>query len=466
MGPARERFAFIGRRGFLLRLDESAGSACHSGMAMTAPLEVIESRSTTRDRLDRYLAVTEPGGAVDALVAAIDGLVARQLDAILHHPSFQRLEAAWRGLWFVVSRTDFRENIVVLFVSCSKGDLGADFARHPELMSGGLYRLVYEEVFLAAGGQPYGAVIAGYDFGPGDEDVALLRRCAFVAACAHAPFLAAAAPRFFGVDRFGDLDPTGDLRARFEAPELAAFAAFRETDDARWIGLTLPRFLLREAHVAPFRETVTGDDDRLWGGAALAFATRLADSFARYRWCPNIVGPQGGGQVDDCTPEARIDLLGDEALSARGFVPLAASAAAAACFLSAFSVQRPRSFEDTEEGRAMQLNHWIGAQLPYLFVTSRITQLMKLAFRDLELGRLPPREAEREINDWIGQHVADRMVLPPGVRRRQVLRKARILVSEVTPEWSKFDLLMRPLFKHQGAFFTLSVVGKLDQIAP
>src|SRR3954451_9227625 len=175
---------------------------------------------------------------VDALIAEIDAKLSRQIDEILHNPLFQKLESAWRGLKFVVDRTDFRENVKIELLNCSKEDLLADFEDSPEVPKSGLYKIVYSAEFGQFGGKPVGAIVSNYDFGPGPQDIALLQKCAAVATMAHAPFLAAAGPQFFGLKDYLNLPNLKDLKALFEGPQYTKWQAFRESEDARYVGLT------------------------------------------------------------------------------------------------------------------------------------------------------------------------------------------------------------------------------------
>jgi type VI secretion system protein ImpC len=245
---------------------------------------------------------------VDALIAEIDVKLSRQIDEIIHHPTFQKLESAWRSLKFVIDRTDFRENIKIEVLNCSKEDLLADFEDAPEVPKSGLYKIVYSAEYGTFGGRPFGAMIANYEFGPGPQDIALLQKCASVATMSHAPFMAAAGPGFFGLKDYLNLPNLKDLKSLFEGPQYTKWQSFRESEDARYVGLTLPRFLLRlpfGANTVPvkafnYEEDVIGKHDAYcWGNATFALATRLADSFAKYRWCPNIIGPQAGGAVEN-----------------------------------------------------------------------------------------------------------------------------------------------------------------------
>ncbi|HTN91319.1 MAG TPA: type VI secretion system contractile sheath large subunit [Sorangium sp.] len=427
---------------------------------------------------------------VDALIAEIDVKLSRQIDEILHHPSFQKLESAWRGLKFVIDRCDFRENIKVEMLNCSKEDLLADFEDAPEVPKSGLYKLVYSAEFGQFGGKPVGAIIANYDFGPGPQDIALLQKCAAVATMSHAPFIAAAGPQFFGLKDFGGLPNLKDLKSLFEGPQYTKWNAFRETEDARYVGLVMPRFLLRlpfGANTVPvkafnYEEDVVGRHDAYcWGNATYAFATRLADSFAKYRWCPNIIGPQAGGTVENL-PLHQYEAMGEIQtkvpteillterrefeLSEEGFIGLTfRKDSDNACFFSANSTQKPKFYGQSEEGRAAEMNYRLGTQLPYMFIMCRIAHYLKVLQRE-QIGTWKERaDLEKELNDWIGQYVADQDVVSAATRGRRPLRKAKIIVTEVPGNagWYKVDMQVRPHFKYMGAFFTLSLVGKLDK---
>ena len=440
------------------------------------------SHNRNAERVDKAL--------VDAMIAEIDAKLSRQVDEILHNAQFQKIESAWRGLKFCIDRCDFRENVKIEVLNCSKEDLLADFEDAPEVVKSGLYKIVYSAEFGQFGGKPYAAMVSNYDFGPGPHDIALLQKCAAVAAMSHAPFLAAAGPQFFGLKDYLNLPNLKDLKALFEGPQYTKYNSFRETEDSRYVGLLLPRFLLRlpyGANTVPvkafnYEEEAIGNHDRyLWGNATYAFATRLADSFAKYRWAPNIIGPMAGGTVESlplhqyeamgeiqtkCPTEIFITDRREFELSEEGFIALTfRKDSDNACFFSANSVQKPKYFGQSEEGRAAELNYRLGTQLPYMLIICRLAHYLKVLQRE-QIGSWKERaDLERELNDWIGQYVADQEVVSPGVRSRRPLRKARIIVSDVEGNagWYKVDMQVRPHFKYMGSFFTLSLVGKLDK---
>jgi len=427
---------------------------------------------------------------VDRMIAEIDSKLSRQVDAILHHPDFQQLESAWRGLKLLVARTDFRENIRIELINASRDDLLDDFEDSPELVQSGLYKHVYTAEYGQFGGQPVGAMIANYQFGPGTRDIRLLQQVAGVAAMAHAPFIAAAGPAFFGLESFHGLPDLKDMQDHFEGPLFSKWQGFRESEDARYVGLTLPRFLLRTPYDPEdnpvrsfaYRETVSDShEDYLWGNAAFAFASRLTDSFARYRWCPNIIGPQSGGAVDDLPlhhfssmgeietkipTEVLVSDRREYELAEAGFIALTMRKGSDnAAFFSANSAQKPRYFGNSAEGKAAELNFRLGTQLPYLFIINRLAHYLKVLQRE-QIGAWKERtDLELELNRWIRQYVADQDNPSAEVRGRRPLRAASIGVEDVAgqPGWYRVSLSVRPHFKYMGADFTLSLVGKLDR---
>jgi type VI secretion system protein ImpC len=437
---------------------------------------------------------------VDQVIVSLDQLIASQLDAVLHHPKFQSLEAIWRSVRYLIANVNFRENCEVHLLNCEKQDLIDDFEDAPEIAKSGLYRVVYATEYGTFGGEPYGLVVCDYEFNPGPVDMTLLANCAAVASMAHVPFIGNASAKFFGEESFDGLATYEDVRAIFQTPQYTRWHSFRDTEDARYVALCLPRFLLRAPyerhHVLSFtyEERTPSKDDYLWGHAAFAFATRVAESFARYRWGPNIVGPTAGGAVDglpmlsfrsmrriydiDPDPKKRRDIEDrmptelqlterhEFELSEEGFMGLVyLKGSDQACFFSANSCQRPKTFANTEEGRAQSLGARLGAQLPYIFIVCRIAHYLKVLQRE-EIGRhLERSDLERELNEWLRQYVSDMDNPAPAIRGKRPLRQAQVKVEEVPGQagWYRCHLLLRPHLKYMGASFTLSLVGKLER---
>lgn len=427
---------------------------------------------------------------VDDMIAELDKKICAQVDTILHNDSFQKLESSWRSLKFLIDRTNFRENIKIDFVNASKDDLLEDFNDSPEIVKSGLYKSVYTSEYGQFGGQPYGAMIGNYEFGPGPQDIKLLQSIASVANMSHAPFMAAAGPQFFGVDSYSQLPDLKDLSSILEGPQFVKWNAFRESEDARNVGLTLPHFLLRLPYgpdTIPvkhfnYTEDVTGgNQDFLWGNAAFALATRLTESFADYRWCANIIGPEGGGAVKDLPvysfksmgeiqnkipTEILVSERREYELAEQGFIALTMRKNSDnAAFFSANSCQKPKFFGQSKEGKEAELNYKLGTQLPYMFVVARLAHYIKVIQRE-HIGTWKERgDLENELNVWLRQYVADMDNPGDGVRSRRPLRQAEIHVEDVEgePGWYRVNMKVRPHFKYMGASFTLSLVGKLDK---
>lgn len=429
-------------------------------------------------------------GLVDEMIADIDQKLSQQMTTILHNKDFQKVESAWRSLKYLIDHTDFRENTKVELLNVSKQDLIDDFEDSPEIVKSGLYKIAYTEEYGQFGGQPYGMMVGNYDFGPGNQDIALLQNIASVSTMAHAPFVAAAGPTFFGLDDFDGLPNLKDLKSIFEGPQYAKWRSLRKSEDSRNIALALPRFLLRlpygpdniPAKTFNYTEDVSGGNGSFcWGNAAFAFTSKVTDSFAKYRWCANIIGPQGGGAVEDL-PMYQYEAMGEIQnkiptqieisdrkefeLAEEGFMALTMRKGSDnAAFFSANSIQEPKKFPNTEEGKQAELNYRLGTQLPYTFVVNRLAHYLKVIQRE-NIGTWKDRgELESELNKWIGQYVSDQENPGKGVRSRRPLRKAQITVSDVAgePGWYKVSMAVQPHFKYMGASFTLSLVGKLDK---
>ena len=458
-----------------------------------------EAYSITRRGVEALISqLLEPGREVvkvskavlDDMIAAIDKKISLQLDALLHHEDFQKLESAWRSLKFLVDRTDFRENIKVEMLNVNKEQLLEDFEDAPEVPKSGLYKTVYSGEYGQFGGQPYGALVGNYEFGPGPQDIKLLQYMAGVAAMSHTPFVASASANFFGILDFGTLPNLKDIKSILEGPQYTKWRSFRESEDSRYVALALPRFLLRLPYgpnklpVKSFnyQEDVSASHSHYtWGNAAFAFASRITDSFAKYRWCANIIGPQGGGAVEDL-PLDQFESMGavqtkiptevliserrEFELAEEGFIGLTMRKGSDnAAFFSANSVQKPKSFGISKAGKEAELNYKLGLQLPYIFIISRLAHYLKVIQRE-NIGTWKERtDLERELNTWIGQYISDMESPSPAVRSRRPLREAQVIVEDVEgePGWYKVSLKVRPHFKYMGAFFTLSLVGKLDK---
>ncbi|MGL4667752.1 MAG: type VI secretion system contractile sheath large subunit [Saezia sp.] len=427
---------------------------------------------------------------VDSMIAKIDEKISKQMDVILHMPELQNLESAWRSLKQLVDRTDFRENTKIEIMHVTKEEMLDDFESAGDLTKSGMYQHVYTSGYGQFGGEPTGVVVTNYYFGPSSPDIKLLRYMSQIGAMAHAPFLAAASPEMLGVDSFTELPNLKEIKDIFEGPRFAKWRGLRETEDSRYLGLTMPRFLLRQPYDPlenPIRtfsyvESINGDHrNYLWGNTSFLLASKITDSFAKYRWCPNIIGPQSGGAVDDLPVhlyeslgqiQAKIPtevLVSDRReyeLSEEGFIPLTMRKDSDnAAFFSANSLQKPKIFQKTPEGQAAETNYRLGTQLPYMFIINRLAHYLKVLQRE-QIGSWKERQdLERELNTWLKQYIADQENPSSEVRSRRPLRAAKVVVSDVdgNPGWYQVELSVRPHFKYMGASFSLSLVGRLDK---
>lgn len=445
--------------------------------------------------LGELLKTAQPGekvhkNLIEAMIVELDKKLSVQLDQILHDSSFQTMESSWRGLKLLVDRTDFRQNIKIEILNIAKDTLLEDFEDAPEVVKSGLYRHVYTDEFGQFGGQPFAAVIGNYQFGPGAQDVKLLQFVSSVSAMSHAPFLSSAGPEMFGIKSYQELPGLKDLESIFDGPKYIKWNAFRESEDSRYVGLTAPRFLLRlpygetSAPVKAFNynENVSGSHEHyLWGNTAFALASKLTDSFAKYRWCPNIIGPQSGGAVENlpvyqyeamgqiatkCPTEVMVAARREVEMADLGFIALTMRKDSDnAAFFSANSVQKPKFFGNTKEGKDAELNYKLGTQLPYMFIINRLAHYIKvLQYENIGSWKTAP-ELQTELTTWIKQYVADMENPSAEVRSRRPLRQAAIEVLEVEgePGWYRVNLSVRPHMKYMGADFTLSLKGRLDK---
>ncbi|MBK8261219.1 MAG: type VI secretion system contractile sheath large subunit [Nannocystis sp.] len=448
--------------------------------------------------LRRALALLLRGGAraapeahdhalLDLLIADCDRRLGAQLDAILHHPQVRALEANWRALARLIDRVDFDESILIELLSCTKQELYDDFSAAPEIPRAGLYQRVYAQAFGVYGGRPYGILCAAYDFGPGAEDLGLLRYCAAVAAIAHAPLLADASPALLGLDSFAALPRLSDPAAALAGPRMRLWQALRDAEDARYVGLCLPRVLLREPYDVDadpsmplrYREHAPGHQDMLWGPAAMEMVAIAAASFARHRWCVYVLGSRAAAVASQLRAdpptlrglwrrlplEAQMTNRIERALADEGLIPLVFERSTGrACALSAPSVRRPRRLFEAE-GDAAAVSERLGAQLPYVFLICRLAHYLKCVQRERVGSWLDRSALERELDLWLRGYVSDQDDAQWEVRARRPFRRAAVRVEVVEGQagWYRCHLELQPHLTHNSAAFTLSLVGRLDR---
>jgi len=428
---------------------------------------------------------------IDARVAELDRLISAQLSAVMHAPEFQKLESSWTGLNYLVSNTATGPNLKVKMLNATKRELVKDFQSAIEFDQSTMFRKVYEEEFGTFGGAPFGALLGDFEITRQPEDMYFIEQMSHVAAAAHAPFISAASPELFGLESYSDLGKPRDLSKIFDTVEYAKWKAFRESEDARYVGLTLPRFLgrlpynpLDGATTEGFNyvEDVDGTDHHkyLWCNAAYAFGTKLTGAFEDYGWCAAIRGVEGGGLVEDlpthtfktdegeialkCPTEIAITDRREKELSDLGFISLVhCKNTDYAAFFGAQSAQKARKYASD----AANANAVLSAQLQYIFAVSRIAHYMKAMMRDKIGSFAAASNVEDYLNRWLTQYV----LLDDNASQEQKaqfpLREASVQVQEVPGRPGVFRAVsfLRPHFQLDELSVSLRLVAELPASA-
>ncbi len=425
---------------------------------------------------------------INARIAEIDRLITAQLNEVMHAEPFQKLEGSWRGLHYLVFETETSTMLKIRVLNVSKKDLLRDLERAIEFDQSALFKKVYEEEFGMFGGSPYGALIGDYEFTNHPQDMALIEKISNVSAAAHAPFISAAAPQLFGWDSFTDLVEVRDLAKIFDRTEYVKWRSFRESEDSRYVGLTLPHILMRlpygketiPTETFNFEEDVTGRDHSkyLWGNAAYAFGTRLTEAFAKHYWCTAIRGVEGGGLVmglpshtfmtDEgdvalkCPTEIAITDRREKEFSDLGFIPLVhCKNTDYAAFFGAQSANKPKKY-DTDYANA---NARLSAGLQYILATSRFAHYLKAIVRDKIGSFMSRKNCEDYLNRWITHYVLLDDNAGQEMKAKYPLREAKVTVAEVPgkPGSYRAVALLRPHFQLEELTVSLRLVAELKE---
>jgi type VI secretion system protein ImpC len=424
--------------------------------------------------------------AINSRIAEIDRLLSAQLNEIMHHEDFQKLEGSWRGLNQLVMNSETSPMLKIRVMSVNKKDLLKDLEKAVEFDQSALFKKVYEDEFGTFGGAPFGALIGDYEFGNHPQDMALLEKIAQVAAAAHAPFLSAASPDIFGWESFSEMADVRDISKIFDRTEYAKWRSFRDSEDSRYVGLTLPHTLGRVPYGAAtkptetfrFEEDTDGKDHKkyLWTNAAYSLGTRLTEAFAMYGWCVAIRGVEGGGLVDSlpthtfqtdegevamkCPTEVAITDRREKEFADNGFIPLVhCKGTDYAAFFGMQSANKARKY-DTDAANA---NARLSTQLQYMFATSRFAHYLKAMMRD-KIGSFMSRlEAEQFLNRWITNYVLATDVGTQEMKAKKPLRDARIDVAEIPgkPGCYRAVAFLRPHFQLDELSVSLRLVADL-----
>lgn len=435
------------------------------------------------------LVVTEKTDkAINLRIAEIDRLVSAQLNEIMHTPEFQKLEGSWRGLHHLVMNSETGTMLKIRVFNVSKKDLAKDLESAAEFDQSALFKKIYEEEFGTFGGHPYGAMIGDYEFSNHPQDMALLEKISEVAAAANAPFIAAASPQLFDWDNYQQMTGVRDLAKIFDRVEYAKWRSFRDSEDSRYVGLTLPRTLARLPYgkdTKPtesfnFEEDVSGKEHNkyLWSNAAYAFGTRLTESFAKYQWCASIRGVEGGGLVQGlpthtfatdegdialkCPTEISITDRREKEFSDLGFIPLVhCKNTDYAAFFGAQSAQKAKKY-DLDAANA---NARLSTQLQYILAVSRFAHYIKAMMRD-KIGSFMSRtECEQFLTQWLNQYVLGGDLGGQELKARKPLSQARIEVSEIPgkPGAYRAVAFLKPHYQLDELTVSLRLVAELPQ---
>lgn len=427
---------------------------------------------------------------INQCIGDIDRRLSAQVNEILHHPEFQKLEASWRGLKYLLTQSETSPLMKIKVLNVSKKDLLRDLQRASEFDQSVLFQKVYEEEFGVFGGEPIGAMVGDYEFTREPEDIELLQRVAAVAAAAHAPFLTAANPDLLNLESFTKLGSHRDISMVFTTNDFAQWRSFRESDDSRYIGLCLPHILMRlpygkggkSCDTFQYQEGVDGSDHNkyLWGNAAFALGARLTQAFSLYGWTAAIRGVEGGGLVQGlpahafktdegdialkCPTEVAVTDRREKELADQGFIPLVhCKNTDYAAFFSVQSAQKPKKYDK----EAANANARLSAQLPYLLAVSRFAHYMKAIMRD-KIGSFMSRsDCERFLNQWITQYVTPDDNALPSVKASHPLREAEIKVTDVPgkPGAYRAVAFLRPHFQLDELTMSLRLVADLPDSA-
>ena len=450
-------------------------------------------KTLAQQALEHSLQVTSDAwSAVQTLIAEIDHKISQQLNEILHHEEFRQLEGVWRGLDYLVNNTESDEMLKVRVMSISKAELGRVLKRYKGVSwdQSPLFKKIYEEEYGQFGGEPFGCLVGDYYFDHSPQDVEMLGEISHIAAAAHCPFITGSAPGVMQMESWQELANPRDLSKIFQNSEYAAWRTLRESEDARYLGLVMPRFLARLPYgirTNPvdsfhFEEQCDGADHSryIWSNAAWAMAANINRAFKQYGWCTAIRGVESGGAVENlpahtfpgddggvdlkCPTEIAISDRREAELAKNGFIPLVhRKNSSFAAFIGAQSLQKSAEYHDADA----TANARLAARLPYLFACCRFAHYLKCIVRD-KIGSFREREdMARWLNGWIMNYVdGDPLNSSQETKSRKPLAAAEVLVEECedTPGYYAARFFLRPHYQLEGLTVSLRLVSKLPSL--
>lgn len=430
--------------------------------------------------------------SIQSIIASLDQKITEQLNLVLHHPDLQKLEGAWRGLHYLVNNTETDEMLKIRVLNIGKNELGKTLKKFKGTAwdQSPLFKKLYEEEYGTFGGEPFGCLVGDYHFDHSPPDVELLGEMSKVCAASHTPFITGVAPTVLQMNSWSELANPRDLTKIFQTPEYAAWKSLRESDDSRYIGLAMPRFLSRLPYGAKtdpveefdFEEDTSGADSTkyTWSNAAYAMAVNINRSFKLYGWCSRIRGIESGGAVeglpvhsfptDDggvdmkCPTEIAITDRREAELAKSGFMPLIHKKNTDfAAFIGAQSLQKPAEYDDPDATS----NANLAARLPYLFATCRFAHYLKCIVRD-KVGSFKEREdMQRWLTSWVNNYVDPNPMMSDEITKaRKPLSAAEVVVEEVegNPGYYTSKFFLRPHYQLEGLTVSLRLVSKLPSV--
>ena len=471
-------FASLLQKEFKPRSDE-AKSAVEAAVQTLAQQALGQTQLIGKD-------VTQ---TINAMIAAIDQKLTEQVNLILHHADFQKIEGAWRGLHYMVNNTESDEHLKIRVMDISKQELGKTLKRFKGAAwdQSPLFKKVYEEEYGQFGGEPFGALVGDYHFDQSPPDVELLGEMAKIAASAHAPFITGASPSLMQMESWQELANPRDLTKIFGTPEYAGWRSLRESDDSKYLGLCMPRFLARTPYGAKtnpveefdFEEDTAGSDHGkyAWANAAYAMATNINRSYKLYGWGSRIRGIESGGAVENlplhtfptddggvdqkCPTEIAISDRREAELSKNGLLSLIhRKNSDFAAFIGAQSLHKPAEYDDPDA----TANANLAARLPYLFACNRFAHYLKCIVRD-KVGSFKEKEdMQRWLNKWIMNYVdGDPTNSSEITKAQKPLAAAEVIVEEIegNPGYYSSKFFLRPHYQLEGLTVSLRLVSKL-----
>ena len=436
------------------------------------------SRDEGDDRLNK--------AKIQELIAQIDRKVNDQLNEIIHHEKFQKLESTWLGLFDLLESINFRGNMSLDILDVSKDELGEDFENNSVDFTGcSLFKKVYTDEYDQYGGKPYGAIVGLYSFEHTPRDETWLKYMGKVASVAHAPFISSVSPRFFGCDTIEELANIRDLEGLMSHPKYGSFNALRDSEEAAYLGLCLPAYIVRlpwdpvtnPCNEINFKEYTWGEDASkyLWGNPSILFSKNLGRSFQESGWCQHIRGPKGGGIIQGL-PVHAFNIRGEEEIKIPtemaipdyrelefancGFIPLIyRKGTADACFFSAQSLKRPKKFTDPKDSENAQL----ACNLPYTFSITRIAHYVKCIAREYIGSSADAPYIQNKLNKWINNYVTTVVNPDDKTLAYYPFKAASIEVSEKEGQigWYHCSISVLPHIQMEGIDVELRLESRL-----